>query len=138
MAILTKQIPDVKIKKIDKIADSMKKSGTIGIVDIKGVPAKELHDIRSKLRKDVSIEIVKKTIIRFAIEKCKKELNNIEGLEEKMGTMPALILSSLDPFRISKLFIDNKAPASAKAGQIAPEDIIIQAGPTPFVPGPML
>jgi large subunit ribosomal protein L10 len=52
--------------------------------------------------------------------------------------MPALIFSELGPFQVSKLFLDNVAPSFAKPGQIAPIDIIIQEGPTPFAAGPMI
>lgn len=138
MAILTKKIPEWKTKKIDEIAQKMKKSKTIGIVDIKGLPATEIHSLRSKLRNNMHIEVIKKTIILFAIEKCKKELPGIEQLDEKIGAMPALVLSNIDPFKVSKLFLENRAEAFAKPGQIAPADIVVHAGPTPFAPGPML
>lgn len=138
MTILTRKIPEWKIKKIDEIASKMKDSKTIGIVDIKGLPAKEFHTLRSKLRNSMHIEVVKKTILKFAIEKIKDNLENIKDLEEKVGEMPALVLSQFDPFKLSKIFLENRTPAFAKAGQIAPEDIIVKAGPTPFAPGPML
>ncbi len=138
MTILTKKLPEEKVKKIDEIAEKMQTSKTIGIVDMKGIPAGEMHNLRNKLRENMHIEVVKKSIIKFAIEKCKEKLKGIEELKEKLEGMPAIILSQLDPFKISKLFSQNKAPAFAKPGQIAPEDIVISAGPTPFAPGPML
>jgi len=138
MTILTRKIPDWKLKKIDEIVSKMKNSKTIGIVDIKGIPAKEFHALRSKLRDNLYIEVVKKTILKFAIERVKDDLKNINGLEDKLGEMPALVLSQVDPFKLSKIFSENRTPAFAKAGQIAPEDIVVKAGPTPFAPGPML
>ncbi|MCD6576262.1 MAG: 50S ribosomal protein L10 [Nanoarchaeota archaeon] len=138
MTILTKKLPEWKAKKVDEIASKMKGSKTIGIVDIHSLPAREFHSLRSKLRNNMHIEVVKKSILQFAIEKVKNELKDIEKLEEYLNGMPALILSQLDPFKLSKIFSENKAPAFAKPGQIAPEDIVIKAGPTPFAPGPML
>ncbi len=138
MTILTKHLPEWKTKKIDEIASKMKDNKTIGIVNVKGLPAREFHSLRSKLRDKMHIEVVKKTVLLFAIEKVKSELKNINELEKFLSGMPALVLSNIDAFKLSKMFSENKAPAFAKPGQIAPEDIVIKAGPTPFAPGPML
>ena len=138
MAILTSKLPDWKTKKVNELAEAMKSSKTVGLIDIKSLPAQEIHGLRSKLRDKMSIEVIKKSVLLFAIEKIKNEVQGIDTLSEKIGAMPALVLSSLDPFRMSMLFMSNKAAASAKAGDIAPEDITISAGPTPFAPGPML
>lgn len=138
MALCTKRLPQWKIEAIDKFAQKMRNAKTIGLVDIRGIPASQLHDLRAKLRDKMDICVVRKTIIKFAIEKIKNEKPNIAQFESKIEGMPALIFSDLDPFKISKIFLENKAPAFAKAGQIAPEDIVIPEGPTPFTPGPMV
>ncbi|MEK6868719.1 MAG: hypothetical protein AABX74_00690, partial [Nanoarchaeota archaeon] len=52
--------------------------------------------------------------------------------------MPAFIFSNENPFRLSRLLQKSKTKAPAKAGQIAPSDIVISKGPTPFAPGPII
>jgi large subunit ribosomal protein L10 len=52
--------------------------------------------------------------------------------------MPALMFTKENPFSIYKIIGKSKSPAAAKAGQIAPKDIIVNAGPTPFAPGPVI
>lgn len=138
MALLTKRLPEWKVNNIKEFAEKIRKAKTVGLVDMRGMPASQLHQLRAKLRGKVEMYVVKKTIIKFAIENVKNEKHNIHELESKISDMPALIFSDIDPFRISKLFMENKAPAFAKPGQIAPEDIVIQEGPTPFTPGPMI
>lgn len=138
MALLTKRLPEWKVKKIKEFADKIKKAKTVGLVDMRGMPASQLHQLRAKLRDKIEMYVVKKTIIKFAIESIKNEKHNISEIGSKISDMPALIFSDIDPFRISKLFMENRAPAFAKPGQIAPEDIIVQEGPTPFAPGPMI
>ena len=138
MALLTKKLPEWKERQIKEFAEKIKSAKTIGLVDIKGMPASQLHQIRSKLRDSIGIHVVKKTIIKFAMEHVKHSKKNMAEIEAKIPEMPALIISDLDPFKMSKLFIENKAPAFAKPGQLAPEDIAIQEGPTPFTPGPMI
>lgn len=134
--ILTKKVPEWKKEKVREIVKRMKESKTIGIVEMKGMPASELHIIRNKLRRFMDLKVVKKSILRFALKEC--GLKNIEKLEDKFGEMPAIVFSNLDPFKLSKLFSENRTPSQAKPGQIAQKDIVIQAGPTPFQPGPML
>lgn len=138
MTVLTKKLPEWKMRGIADIANRIKKAKTVGLVDIKGLPAPQFHEIRSKLRNKMDIMVVKKTIIKFAIEKSKAEKKGIEELEKHLGEMPALIFADIGPFQVSKLFLDNVAPAFAKPGQIAPRDIVIQEGPTPFAAGPMI
>src|SRR3989338_1052307 len=52
--------------------------------------------------------------------------------------MPALLLKKENPFSLYKILKKSKSSASAKAGQIAPRDLIVPAGPTPFTPGPVI
>jgi large subunit ribosomal protein L10 len=44
----------------------------------------------------------------------------------------------LDTFELAGELVRSKTPSKAKAGQVAPEDIEIQAGPTDLVPGPAI
>ena len=138
MAILTKKIPEWKTKAIDDLADKMFKANTVAVVDIKGLPGKQFHNLRSKLRKEMNITVIRKTVIEHALDSISGKKQNIEQLKQKLGEMPAVILSEKSPFSLSKLFMENKAPAFAKAGDIAPEDISVDEGPTPFTPGPMI
>jgi len=48
----------------------------------------------------------------------------------------AMLFSDDDAFEISGILADEKSPAKAKAGQIAPFDIEVKAGPTDLIPGP--
>jgi len=116
----------------------MQNASTVAVVDIKGMPGKQFHNLRAKLRKDVTIKVIRKTIILHALEQIKAHKHNIDQLKDKLGSMPTIILSKEGPFQISKLFMENKAPTFAKAGDIAPRNIEIDEGPTPFTPGPMI
>lgn len=138
MAVLAKQLPAWKLKQIDELADRMLKAKTVAVVDVKGLPGKQFHKLRAKLRKDMNIQVIRKTVIKYALDKVKGQKRNIDELKQQLGEMPAVVLSDEGPFQLSKLFMENKAPAFAKAGDIAPEDISVSEGPTPFTPGPMI
>jgi len=60
----------------------------------------------------------------------------LKKLKAKLKDSVAILFSDLDCFELAGELLINKSPAKAKAGQEAPEDIEIQAGPTDLVPGP--
>mgnify|MGYP001596334627 CR=1 FL=1 len=82
------------------------------------------------------IKVAKKSIVLRAIEASHKNL--IKELEKNIGSDVALFFSELEPFELSGLLADNQSPAKAKAGDIAPNDIEIEPGPTDLVPGPAI
>jgi large subunit ribosomal protein L10 len=68
----------------------------------------------------------------------KKSSKNLEKLEEYISGSCGLLFSNMRPFALFKLIKANRAPAFAKVGEIAPEDIVIPAGPTQIPPGPAI
>jgi len=67
-----------------------------------------------------------------------KSKTNIESLGEYMEGQPALIFTDMNPFKLFKILEDSKTQAPAKAGSVAPTDIVVPKGDTAFNPGPML
>jgi large subunit ribosomal protein L10 len=52
--------------------------------------------------------------------------------------MPALLFTEENPFKLFKILKKNQSKAPIKAGQKAPNDIIVPAGATSFSPGPII
>jgi large subunit ribosomal protein L10 len=80
----------------------------------------------------------KRRLMKIAIEECKDAKKGVEELNKYLKGMPALIFTNENPFRLYKMLSKSKTNAPAKPGQVAPKDILIQAGPTPFAPGPVI
>jgi len=59
-------------------------------------------------------------------------------LKKSIDESFALLFSNLDSFELAAELMNNKTPSKAKAGQEAPADIEIPAGPTDLVPGPAI
>ncbi len=118
-----------KIEELKELKELIKKHKTIGIIEVFGMPAAPLHEIRKRLRKKAIIRMSKKRII----EKALKETEN-EEMVKFLGKMPALIFTNEDPIKIFKEIMRYKIPAPAKPGAVAPKDIVIPAGPTPLPP----
>jgi large subunit ribosomal protein L10 len=129
-------INDEKISTVRELTTLMDEFPIVGIVNMENLPAKQLQNMRASLRGRIIIKMAKRRIIKLAIEKSKKE--NLKELENHLEGMPAMIFTKENPFKIYKILQKSKSSAPAKAGQKAPKDIIVPAGPTSFAPGPII
>ena len=109
----------------------------IGIANIESLPAPQLQRMRTTLRETMKLVVAKKTLIRKAFEIAEQK-PNVKLLLDKMVGMPALLFTTENPFKLASILRKNKSKAPAKTGQLAPNDLIIPAGPTPFGPGPII
>lgn len=123
------------LKTLEKL---LKDYPVIGIVDMSTLPGAQLQSMRIRLKDDMKIFMAKKRLIRIAIENVKKDMKGIDGLEKYLRGIPALLFTKQNPFKIFSIIKKNKTAAAAKAGQLAPVDIVLPAGPTPFGPGPVM
>lgn len=127
-----------KIRAVEQLTGKLNEYGVVGIVNFRKMPSSQLQQMKASMRGDVEIVMSKKGTIRRALENARQGKSGVEKLEEYVIDQPALIFSRLDPFKLYKRISQNKAPTSAKGGEIAPQDIFIPKGDTPFTPGPML
>jgi len=132
------QVSETKKKIVAELTNLIKNNSIVGIVDMENLPARQLQTMKEKLRSTVTLRMSKKRLMRIAIENVKGDKKGIEELEKHFKGMPALICTEKSPFELFKTLKKNKSSAPAKAGQTAPADIKVSAGPTPFAPGPVI
>ncbi len=126
-------VAEAKKQKVKELAEQMKRK-TVMIISIKGLPSAQFQDIKKKLRSKARIQVAKKSSVDFALDHC--GIKELHGLVQYVDDSTALLFSDVDAFEISGILADEKSPAKAKAGQIAPSDIEVKAGPTELIPGP--
>jgi len=131
-----REVPEYKLKLVADLADKIKKSRTVLIASTKGLPSSQFHEIKKNLRGKAMIRVAKKTAVLRAIDAVGKA--SLDKIKENIGADIALFFSDLDPFTLSGLLADNKSSSKARAGDIAPEDINVEPGPTSLVPGPAI
>ncbi len=125
-----------KKKLVEALAEKIRNSKTVLIASIKGLPSAQFQEIKKKLRGKAEVRVVKKSAVLRAIEKVEK--GAVQNLKEKIGADVALFFSELDAFELSGLLSENQSSTRAKAGDVAPEDIKIEPGPTSLIPGPAI
>lgn len=131
-----KNIPKKKLNSVKELSDLLRNKKTILIASIKNLPASQFQEIGKKIRGKAIVKVPKKNLIFKAIDESKNE--QIKKLKEQIDDSVAILFSDMDSFELALELIKNKSPAKAKAGQEAPEDIEIPAGPTDLVPGPAI
>lgn len=122
----------------DKIRAFSKDYSIIGVVDVTGLPAPQFQRIRASLKGKAEVLIVKKNLIELVLTELESKYSGITELLNGVSGVVGLIFTNHNPFTIYKTVSKNKSSAPAKAGQIAPNDIVVPAGPTSFAPGPII
>jgi len=132
-----KKIPEWKKDEVKDIIKLVNSYPIFGLVDMENLPTLQLQRMRVKLKEMLELKMTKKRLIKIALQQM-KEKPNIDKVVSSMSGMPALIFTKENPFKLYKTLAASKSKAPAKAGQIAPTDIMIPAGPTQFTPGPII
>ncbi|MBI4176427.1 MAG: 50S ribosomal protein L10 [Candidatus Aenigmarchaeota archaeon] len=125
-------VSEKKTSTVNYMKAEVKLYPVVGVLNMHKLPGKQLHDMRNKLRGEVKIRMVKKRLIPRILE------GGMQKLDEYVTGEPALLMTKMNPFRLARLLQESKSNAPAKPGDIAPRDITVRAGPTPFPPGPII
>ncbi len=135
---MSEDIPGWKEEEVQKLTELLEKSSVIGVVDIEGIPARQMQQMRSKLRDVAQIRASKNTFIEKAIERVSEDKENLEEIKESIRGQVALVSTDLNPFKLFNRMEDTKTKAPASGGETAPEDVKVEEGETPFKPGPIV
>jgi large subunit ribosomal protein L10 len=135
MAVYTHHLPRWKRDEVGKIKRCAGEYTLVGLVDMYGIPASQVQQIRRNLRGTAVVKMTRNTLIEHAFQ----ELGGpVEDLEKHISGQSALIFTNENPFKLFKLLEQTKTKMVAKPGEIAPEDIVVPKGPTSFKPGPIV
>ncbi|MBI4017735.1 MAG: 50S ribosomal protein L10 [Candidatus Aenigmarchaeota archaeon] len=127
-----------KLKSVAVIQGELKKYPVIGLVNMHKMPAAQLQEMRLKLEGKARILTAKKAVFQHAIDGVGGTIKALDEPLVKPHVQPALVFSELNPFVLFKFIEQNKSEAPAKAGDIAPKDILVKAGDTGMPPGPAI
>jgi large subunit ribosomal protein L10 len=135
MSLYTHHLPAWKRKEVEAIKSDSGTYALVGLVDMYGIPAAQLQQIRRNLKGRAKIRMTRNTLIRHAF----RELGGgIGNLGNHISGHSALIFTDDNPFRLYKQLEKTMTKMAAKPGEKAPEDIIVEKGPTSFKPGPIV
>ncbi len=129
-------VNEQKLRMAEEMENEIKNAKVIGIVDVNKLPSSQYQELRKKLNDKAKIRVVKKRVLLKVLDK----LNMPEKLKEyvKKSVIVGLLTTEENPFRLYKIAERSKSMTFAKAGDIAPQDIVVPAGDTGLPPGPII
>ena len=125
-----------KKKVVEELVKLFNSHKTIGWIDFFRMPTSQYQQIKEKLKDKIKVKYVKKTLLRKALEQV-----NIEGIDELLKYLPdqiGVLFSNEDPFKLFKEIKKFVVFREAKAGDVAPRDIVIKPMLTNLPPGPAI
>jgi large subunit ribosomal protein L10 len=133
MGLFTTHLPQWKQDEVAEIRRLANKYKLIGLVNMYGIPARQVQDIRRNLRGQAELRMTRNTLITNAL---REEVSS--DILQYMSGHSALIFTNDNPFKLYSTLEKTKTKMVARPGEKAPEDIIISKGPTSFKPGPIV
>ncbi len=125
-----------KTETLSELVKLAKNSRTILLASIKSVPLSQYQEIAKKLRGKAVVKVPRKSLVIRTLDSVGHE--TAERFKTKIENSTALFFSDLDAFDLASELANRRSPAKAKAGQEAPADIEVPAGPTELTPGPAI
>ena len=121
MALYTHHLPAWKKQEVEDIKKNAKQYKLIGLVDMYGIPAQQVQQIRRNLRGKALIKVTRNTLIEHAFNEIGGDVKN---LSKYISGHSAIIFTNDNPFKLFKQLEKAKTKMAAKAGEKAPEDIV--------------
>jgi len=131
-------VAEWKYNEVKHLTDILTKNKVVGIVEIGGIPAPQMQQMRKNLHGKAYIRSAKNNLIFLALDEVEKQIKGISALKEHVKGQTAIIATDMNPFKLFSQIKSTRTKAPAKGGEIAPEDITVKAGDTPFKPGPIV
>lgn len=123
---------------VSEIVKDIMENPVVAVVDLHGIPAPQIQSMRADIREHAKLKMTKNNLMVLALEEAAKQKPGIEKLKESVHGQCAIMATDMNPFKLCKKLESTMTPAAIKAGQLAPTDITVPKGPTPFGPGPMI
>lgn len=120
-----------------KMQNIMSTYNKLFIVDVTNVGSKQMNDTRLQMRGFAEILMGKNTLMKKVLaDFLEKNPGHMwEALKDKLIGNVGFIFTNDELPKVRDYILANKMPAPAKAGAIAPIDVVLQKGPTGLDPG---
>ncbi|PSP70181.1 50S ribosomal protein L10 [Halobacteriales archaeon QH_8_67_27] len=131
----TETIPQWKQDEVADVVEMIGSYDSVGIVDITGIPSRQLQDMRRDLYGTAELRVSRNTLVERALEEVDEGL---EQLTDYVSGQVGLIGTNDNPFGLFQQLEASKTPAPINAGEVATDDIVVPEGDTGVDPGPFV
>ena len=134
---MSRQVVIEKTREVEEMLGLLEKYKTIGVAGLQKVRAVQLQELKKKLQDIAYLRVIKNTLMRRAVAKCKSK-TGIENLEKFVIGSNIYLFTDLNPFKLVILLQKSRVLITAKAGDVASWDVVVPAGNTGLPPGPII
>jgi large subunit ribosomal protein L10 len=131
----TENLPEWKREEVDALVGLIDGYESVGIVDITGIPSRQLQQMRRDLYPETELRVSRNTLLNRALEEVG---DGVDLLVDDVYGQVGLIGTNGNPFSLFAELEASKTPAPINAGEVAPNDIVIPEGDTGVDPGPFV
>ena len=135
MGLYTTNLPQWKQDQVAEMISLAGEYALTGLVDLHGIPAKQMQEMRRDLRGKAILRMTRNTLVEHAFTEMGEP---IDGITTYIDGHSALIYTNDNPFQLYRKLQQTMTKMAARPGDIAPEDIVVEKGPTSFKPGPIV
>ncbi|KLO06104.1 large subunit ribosomal protein LP0 [Schizopora paradoxa] len=118
-----------------KLKELIAKYPTIFLVNVDNVGSNQMHQIRVALRGKGVVLMGKNTLVRRVLRTILSDNPQFEKLLPHVKGNIGFVFTNGDLKDIRELIVSNKVAAPARAGALAPKDVMVPAGNTGMEPG---
>jgi len=136
--LLRREPPEWKKGIVERLKEYFRRYPVVAAAELSKARSAMLHEIRRRLRNQVEITVIKKSLARKAAEELKEERPNLTRFIDSIKGGALLLFTGMDPFKLSLLVQRNKVRVEARGGDVAESDIVVPAGNTGIPPGPVI
>jgi len=123
-----------KEKYFTKLKGLMAKYSKVLVVGVDNIRSRQMQEIRMDIRGRGELLMGKNTMIRKCFREMLEEYPHLEELMPSIVNNIGFCFTDMDLSECRDVLVKNKVQASAKAGIVAPVDVVIPAGPTSMGP----
>ncbi len=131
----TDTIPEWKREEVDELVDLLENHDSVGVVNVTGIPSRQLQDMRRGLHGSAALRMSRNTLLVRALEEVD---DGLEDLTQYVSGEVGLVATNDNPFGLFQQLEESKTPAPINAGEVAPNDIVVPEGDTGIDPGPFV
>src|SRR6056297_1101943 len=131
----TDHVPEWKQEEVDELVELLQRYDSVGVVNVTGIPSKQLQDMRRGLHGQAVLRMSRNTLLVRALEQVD---DGLEELTQYVSGEVGLVATNDNPFGLFQQLEASKTHAPIGAGEVAPNDIVIPEGDTGIDPGPFV
>ncbi|RLI06146.1 50S ribosomal protein L10 [Candidatus Bathyarchaeota archaeon] len=135
---MEKKIKEWKKAEVEELKKLMESYRVLAISSLHKVRTAQIQELRKRFREEIKFRCSKNNLVRLALKEASEKKPGIEKLEKYLDGSNILIFTNLTPFKLSILFSKNKVKLPAKAGDVAPTNIVVPESNTGIPPGPII